>query len=198
MSLDWLLVDVCEKVNAPKVGLKKAKEILDNEESDALDRLNALEEKYAKDPDEHLKRLINITNQRIAKLKSDKNWEIELFNYARKYDCKSCPVRKSLSDEFFCGSCDFHASYISNMEDVLGGLALDAYTIETPEDMLEYADQLEKARGKLISAGEMPDIREMTAGIDLTGPKGRSYVLNEAVSWLRHWAGLGISVDPWY
>lgn len=79
--------------------------------------------------------------------------EEEVAECADKWNCDNCPLIEELqgsdsTESFFVGltvsSCDFRGKLIGRDEDLDEELRYEAYEDHDPEEMLDYADRLEK------------------------------------------------------
>lgn len=185
---------------------ERAKEYLDARKKQAEEELTANPKFRNQDFIDHWQ------NQTLEKLK------IEMGD---KYICDGCPFLKSLqgadsTDSPFIGlttsSCDFRGKRIS-ADGVLGDICHEAFRDQNPQEMLDFADRLEKLLEELRASGDLekepyekyleesndnPWVGPLTEAEYNEEPHWRERNIREAVHWLRTSAGYGVYMTTSY
>jgi len=101
-------------------------------------------------------------NKQFIEYWKNRTVEEEMKKAADKWDCENCPLLKELqgtdsTDSFFLGvtvsSCDFRGKVIGSDEAISEELRDKAYEEMEPNEMLDYADELEDEIERLREEG---------------------------------------------
>lgn len=220
MGLDWHTVRPCETVKAPRIRDRAPGWELTLIE----ERLRDIHE--AESRGEHM-------NPAYVEWWRTATPETVRKEFGDKYDCENCPLLRELAGADSTGSlfigvtvkaCDFRGKRVARIEELPESLREEAYRDHTTEEMLDYANRLERAMKRLkgkgvfnkapyesylaererLSQGMSKEVFAFLCGETLTAEEYEralhpsEQALREAIHWLRTCAKWGVSMAVSY
>ena len=159
------------------------------EEASNLERVNAKVKRQKKAPDDKLEK--PVSNKGFISFWKNRTIEEEIDAQADNFDCANCPLV----------TCEFEGEKIARDIVIDNAVRDKAYKNMTPEEMHEYANELEGELERLRKEGymEKPSYDEYVRDYGNISEQDyrlilhpREKTLRDAIHWLRLWAMCGV------